>query len=66
MKRQVDEVDTLEIEIEDMEAQKHLAQAEGQIGRDELKRDLQQELTEASIAGAALVVCSCVWGRNCR
>ena len=31
-----------------------------------LKRDLQQELTEASIAGAALVVCSCVCGRNCR
>ena len=34
MERQVDEVDTLEIEIEDMEAAKHLASLEGTVGQD--------------------------------
>ena len=41
MEPQIDEVDTMEIEIEDMEAQKYLANDEGQIDRTEMKQAMQ-------------------------
>ena len=42
MERQVDEVDTYEIEIEDMEVQKHYSTTvEGQIDRAQINQDFQ-------------------------